>query len=191
MEKANIEPKKEKRAWTKQEISIREAKFIKAITTVGSETYGLPIESARKAGYVESQLEHSAHRLMHNPKILIAINEVYAGRMKNTPENLARVMSDLEHAQKLALAAKSMPTLTKVTELRGKYLDLWSASDPPDAEKEHARAARMSEEEKKVALLIARCRTSAEARASLDGECEPELRGQLAEALNTKTVISN
>jgi hypothetical protein len=188
MENSDIEPKKGKRKYEKQEISIREGKFIKAITEVGSETYGLPIPSAEKAGYVTGQLEHTARRLMQNPRVLLAINAAHAKRMQNTPENLARVMSDLEHTHKIALAAKSMPTLTKVAELRGKYLDLWASSAPPDAETAAEIKARMSAEEKKISLLLARCRTEAESRAELDGKCTPETFGRLTEAMQ---VISN
>ena len=176
----------------KYDVSTKEKNYIKAFTTPGTDTYGLPIPSARKAGYAEKNLELSAHRLMKNEKVLVAIDEVYAKRMDSSPTNIARIMSNLDNTESIALKAKSMPTLTKVTELRGKWLDAWNSNAPPDAEKEAEFAARMSEEDKKIALLIARCRTEAEARAGLDGECSQESLGKLTDALfPRKSVISN
>ena len=175
-----------KRKYEKQPLSIRELKFIKAITHVGGKTYGLPIPSARKAGYVESQLEHTTYRLMRNAKILAAISEVHAKRLEDTPANRARATADLDHLAAISLESGNQVSIARVNELRVKTLDLWNRHAPPDAEKEAEFAARMTAEEKKIALLIARCRTEAEARAGLDGECTPETLGKLADAINSK-----
>jgi len=177
MKNSDIEPKKGieegkgqekpeipvKRKYEKQPLSIREKKFIKAFTTVGSDTYGLPIPSAREAGYVESRLEHTTRRLMANPKVLAAIDEVYAKRLQGTPTNIARVMSNLDNTEAIALKNKAMPTLTKVAELRGKYLDLWNNNPPPDQQQQAKMAAQMSAEDKRISLLVVKCLTAGSA----------------------------
>ena len=135
MENSDIEAKKDDKAvkpqrkYEKQPLSIREKGFIKAYTEIGAETYGLAQEAAIKAGFTKALIGHTARRLMANPKILIAIDEVYAERMKGTPSNVARIMSNLDNTESLALKLKSMPTLTKVNELRGKYLDIWASTN--------------------------------------------------------------
>ena len=153
--KKGIKEEKVKRKYDKNVLSIREKAYIKAFTEVGATTYGLARESALKAGYVEKFIEHSVARLMANSKVLIAIDEVYAKKMESTPTNLARVMSNLDNTEAIALKAKSMPTLTKITELRGKYLDIFSANNSAPTEWTNALNARVTEEQKKICCLVA------------------------------------
>lgn len=145
---------------TKRAISLRELRFIKAYTAIGVDTYNMPVRSAIKAGYVEATVEHAAYRLMKKPEILAAIEEVYAARMENTPTNVARIMSNLDNTEALALKSKSMPTLTKVAELRGKYLDIWASNNAAaNTEQADKILERMTQEEEDFRAFWARLRT--------------------------------
>ncbi len=169
--KENEEVKKSEkpqRKYEKQLLSGRERRFIKAFTEIGAETYGLAHESALKAGYVEGQVEHTARRLMANPKVLVAIDELYADRMEGTPTNLARIMSNLDNTESLALKTKSMPTLTKIAELRGKYLDIWSSINAASTEDSAEMLARMTDEARRRELYfeMMRCNELASGKLS-------------------------
>lgn len=134
------------------ELTVRELNFIKAFTEIGGDTYNLPQESALKAGFVESTVGLTARRLMANPKVLCAINEVYADRMENTPTNIARIMSNLDNTEALALKYKAMPTLTKIAEMRGRYLDIWASNNSADNEEEPTPLS--DEDLEKIRIII-------------------------------------
>jgi len=78
-------------------------------------------QALKDAGYSNASVSHSTHCAVVKHSTAEILAEF---RMCDvTPE---RVLADLEHLQKLALEKGDIPTATKITELRGKYLAMWT-----------------------------------------------------------------
>ncbi len=143
-------------------LSVRERNFVKFYTDVAlEEEYGNAIKSAIKAGFSEKNVEHSVRRLMKNPLVNAAINEVHRLRQQDSPDVRNRVMSNFDHDEIVARKTNNLVALNKINEMRGKYMDMWSATNvDASAEKDAERLARMTAEKKEICSLIARIRTS-------------------------------
>lgn len=84
------------------ELTEKQLAFCEAYGSLDSETYQKRAASYIVAGYAEKAAAQGASRLMHNPKIIKCLNEIYD---QNVIEHKPRILSNFEYHRLKALAA--------------------------------------------------------------------------------------
>ena len=141
----------------------KQSLFSKYIFTIGSESFGNGVESARRAGYKgnDNTLAQTAHKLVINGKIIAEKQRIQAELVKKMDITVNECIDSL-----------ALDIRGKDTNKRDKYkaMDLlgefkgWKRDKAPNEEAEAARAKRMTAEQRKTAEIVAKMRTDEEAR---------------------------
>jgi phage terminase small subunit len=106
----------------------REEAFAVAFACIESETYGHGTNSAIAAGYAENSARTQAWKLRKRPEVQARIAELYE---LNLEKHAGKILSDLEHHRKLALAKNDIASANKATELQGKAIGMFYERSAP------------------------------------------------------------
>jgi len=104
--------------------------FTECYYTPGSESFGNGRESARRAGYKGNgnTLDQRATELVRNSKVIIEKNRIQAITAKKNDLTIKQVLSDLDWGINIAREKQDLSALARLSELRGKYLSMFSES---------------------------------------------------------------
>ena len=99
----------------------KEELFCQAFGNPESETYGMKLKSAAKAGYAEPGAHTAAWKLLRRPRIKARLQEIYV----SGDFSVGKVMSNLANDRIRALAKDDIATACRCDELMGKRLRLF------------------------------------------------------------------
>jgi hypothetical protein len=134
-------------------LSGKEVVFTEAYARFGSPAYGKPTEAAKKAKYAKPKDKGAA--LLNQPRILTAIAESHQQLFDGFMQSPARTLSDLENAKIVALENNDRSQYSKLVELAGKAVCLWSEKTKlVDNEQQRELSAMEEEEAAKIAMIL-------------------------------------
>ncbi|KKL63962.1 hypothetical protein LCGC14_2169830, partial [marine sediment metagenome] len=104
--------------------------------------------------YAESRAPLTGSRLLKIPRILTAIQKTHQKLFDDFTVNPARVMSDIENAKAMALDNTDRTAYTRLVELQGKYLSLWSERIDPTFETPLSMSGETMDNVRLIRLLM-------------------------------------
>jgi len=108
-------------------LTAKQSAFVEYYCNPGSETVNNAKQSAIKAGYSNTTADNGIMQILGNVGVCKAI-EVYRANLKEiTDLTIIEVLQDLAWGITEARVSKDLGALARLTELRGKYLSMWSA----------------------------------------------------------------
>ena len=118
-----------------KELTAKEEAFCVAYTTIGSETFSNGTKSAIEAGYAEDSARTQAWRLLRKEHIKKRIRELYDKNMEENIVTINSVLANLDHDRQMARKNHQYSVATRCTELRGKYLAMFTDNIADKTEK--------------------------------------------------------
>jgi len=100
--------------------------FAMLYASLNSDTFGQGIASARKAGYAESACSKQASLLTRNALVKARMQELYSEQVEGAGITRPKVLADIEHTRRQALAKGDLATAARCSELHGKYLAMFT-----------------------------------------------------------------
>ncbi len=145
--------------------TVKQEAFAVAMYTIGSLSLGNGTESARKAEYKgnDNVLATTAHALIRKPKIIKLKEQIQAETEEKLNLSREAQHKKLQQALAMAIETKSAAAMTSAIREQNEMLG-YHRDKAPNTEREAARLARMSDEERKLAELAAKLRTEAESK---------------------------
>ncbi len=109
-----------------KELTAKEEAFCVAYTTIGSETFSNGSKSAIEAGYAEDSARTQAWRMLRKEHIKRRNRELYDKNMEENMVTINSVLANLDHDRQMARKNHQYSVATRCTELRGKYLAMFT-----------------------------------------------------------------
>ncbi len=109
-----------------KELTAKEEAFCVAYTTIGSETFSNGTKSAIEAKYAEDSARTQAWRMLRKEHIKKRIRELYDKNMEENIVTINSVLANLDHDRQMARKNHQYSVATRCTELRGKYLAMFT-----------------------------------------------------------------
>ena len=109
-----------------KELTAKEEAFCVAYTTIGSETFSNGTRSAIEAEYAEDSARTQAWRMLRKEHIKKRIRELYDKNMEENMVTVNSVLANLDHDRQMARKNQQYSVATRCTELRGKYLAMFT-----------------------------------------------------------------
>ena len=161
-----------------KELTAKEVAFCVAYTTIGSETFSNGTKSTIEAGYAEDSARTQAWRMLRKEHIKKRIRELYDKNMEENMVTTGSVLANLDHDRQMARKNHQYSVATRCTELRGKYLAMFTDRLATNSEGSAEKLARMTDEERRFRLAweVERCK-----ELSVETKPEPERRQEIAE----------
>ena len=144
-------------------LTAKQQSFVQYYADVGSGTYNNGTQSAKKAGYSMKTANEQAARLLANVSIKEAIAVYKAGIAVKLELTREAQHKKLQQALQMAIETKSAAAMTSAIREQNEMLG-YHRDKAPNTEREAARLARMTDEERKLAELAAKLRTEAESK---------------------------
>lgn len=142
----------------RKELTAKEETFCVTYTTIGSETFSNGTKAAEEAGYAENSARTQAWRMLRKEHIKKRIRELYDKNMEENMVTTSSVLANLDHDRQMARKNQQYSVATRCTELRGKYLAMFTdniadkTEEPPKPLTDEERAI-YQEAAKKLIML--------------------------------------
>ena len=134
--------------------------FAKYMYTLGSESFGNGVESAKKANYKGSYgtLNQIARDNLQKPILIAEKQRIQAETEQIMDINRETCVKKLQAIANTGTVRNQLTAISLIGDFCG-----FKRENAPNAERERAKLARMSDEERKIAQAMAQLRTEQEA----------------------------
>ncbi len=82
----------------------------------------------KEVGYSDNYAEHRSNMVLSSVVVVAAIKALDDAAMADSELTIAEVLDDLAFGMRIARENSDIPGLARLSELRGKYLAMWSES---------------------------------------------------------------